>query len=395
MKYTLRNEVKEALLKEYSNGYEIIQSIPSIFFKNGGSIIYFLKENKHENSTQEDKDTFVNFFRSSNPFVFNADTLKSKSPPIIQRIFLDTNFVSNLPKFFSNQRHTLSDFDRMQDTIQKIKNKFNSSYDYNFIFFENYSEYKKGLPYPTLKIAAMRFLTEALEKDVHLLSLEFDPNKKESAKYFTIAQQQWASFIESPMCEHFIRSHSVHYLTLLYFYSLYWKYPDKSFREIFLKLILFIGHNCPKIPVKSLFICWKILHSYKGNIHDLAIFHETDLKSQKKKSIYRIRALSWDTFLYRFFESYSSELSSDGIYLPKLTSLDRKLVDAISLIPIKCIMMNHKENYVEMIFEGEEKFYQFLNENNLIHLLKNKSQGNDYRIYSLIQNIESTISIKK
>ncbi|MDC4269056.1 hypothetical protein NQ623_18205, partial [Acinetobacter baumannii] len=158
--------------------------------------------------------------------------------------------------------------------------------------------------------------------------------------------------------------HTCHYLVLLRFYTIYWENADQSEERIFTRLVLFVKKNFKKLPLKSLYFCWKILKIYKTELQNekYSMFTEKPLVSLKSKSLKRLKALSWDTHTYRFFESFSTEKfegKPNLIYLPLLTSLDKKMVKTIANCPIQSIYYHPKQGRVEMIFEDEKEFSIF------------------------------------
>lgn len=357
-------DIKRVLLDEHTNVESITHLISPDFFQTGGVIINFFLNKKREKNAE----IFVNFFGDRVPALLNVNTIATKQyGEIGQKVFFDTNFVSNLPKYFSSDRYKLKDeIIRIEKIIEDVINKYNCSYDFSFIFFENAREYGKNSYHPTRKVAAMLVLQEVIDnKNMKFRDIRFFDHSDKVERYIEKSKNLWKSYLESEMLKVFKTNHICHYLVLLRFYTVYWKNPNQSDDDIFNGLVAFVKKNFKKIPIKSLYFCWKILKIYKNNnIDDFSMFTEKSLISLKKDSLKRLYALSWDTYSYRFFESFSTEKFEDKpnlVYLPLLTSLDNNMVKTINNCPIKAIYYHPSTLNVEMIFDDEQDFSIFFN----------------------------------
>lgn len=127
-------DVKKVLLDEHNSVESITLKIPPVFFQTDGIIINFFENTKKEKNAE----IFVNFFGNRIPTLLNADTIATKEYGVIgQKVFFDTNFISNLPKYFSSDRYKLKDeIIRIEKIIEDVINKYNCSYDFNFIFLK-------------------------------------------------------------------------------------------------------------------------------------------------------------------------------------------------------------------------------------------------------------------
>lgn len=356
-------DVKKVLLDEHNSVESITLKIPPVFFQTDGIIINFFENTKKEKNAE----IFVNFFGNRIPTLLNADTIATKEYGVIgQKVFFDTNFISNLPKYFSSDRYKLKDeIIRIEKIIEDVINKYNCSYDFNFIFFENAREYDNNSYHPIRKIAAMLVLQEVIDnKNMEFRDIRFFDYSDKVEGYIEKSKNLWKFYLESEMLKVFENNHICHYLVLLRFYTIYWKNPKQSDDDIFNGLVAFVKKNFKKIPIKSLYFCWKILKIYKNNTDDFSMFTEKSLISLKKDSLKRLYALSWDTYSYRFFESFSTEKFEDKpnlVYLPLLTSLDNNMVKTINNCPIKAIYYHPSTLNVEMIFDDEQDFSIFFN----------------------------------
>ncbi|MDR2279168.1 MAG: hypothetical protein LBE23_15015, partial [Vagococcus sp.] len=254
---------------------------------------------------------------------------------------------------------------RIEKIIEDVINKYNCSYDFNFIFFENMREYENDSFHPIRKIAAMLVLKEVIDnKNMEFRDIRFFDDVDKIEKYIGKSKELWESYLESEMMQVFKVNHICHYLVLLRFYTIYWINPNQSDEVIFNRLVSFVKKNFKKIPIKSLYFCWKILKIYKSNLNsnDFSMFTEKPLMSLKKKSLKRLHALSWDTYSYRFFETFSTEKFEDKpnlVYLPLLTSLDNNMVKTINNCPVKAIYYHPASLNVEMVFDDEKEFSIF------------------------------------
>lgn len=356
--------IKKVLLEKNTSINSIVEKAGPDFFKTGGVIVNFFENN---NKKIENDEIFTNFFGNYSPVLLNEETvILNKKGFIGQKVFFDTNFVSNLPLYFSSNRDKLKEEKlRIDKIIDDTINKYNGSYDFNFIFFENAIEYEKGNDYPVRKIAAMLILKDVFDgKLFNYKNIFYFDDVEKIRTYTDTSKTLWKSYMDSDVMKNFSFQHTCHYLVLLRFYTIYWENADQSEERIFTRLVLFIKKNFKKLPIKSLYFCWKILKIYKNELQNekYSMFTEKPLVSLKSKSLKRLKALSWDTHTYRFFESFSTEKfegKPNLIYLPLLTSLDKKMVKTIANCPIQSIYYHPKQGRVEMIFEDEKEFSIF------------------------------------
>lgn len=213
-------EIKEILLDEHTSVESITSKIPPVFFQTGGGIINFFEKTEKTEKTE----IFVNFFGNRIPKLLNTDTITTKKYGVIgQKVFFDTNFVSNLPKYFSSDRYKLKDgkkdeIARIEKIIEDVVNKYNCSYDFNFVFFENAREYESNSYHPIRKIAAMLVLKEVIEnKNMEFRDIRIFDNMEKVEKYIDQSKILWESYLSSEMMQVFKVNHICHYLVLLRF----------------------------------------------------------------------------------------------------------------------------------------------------------------------------------
>ncbi|MDC4269050.1 hypothetical protein NQ623_18175, partial [Acinetobacter baumannii] len=99
--------IKKVLLEKNTSINSIVEKAGPDFFKTGGVIVNFFENN---NKKIENDEIFTNFFGNYSPVLLNEETvILNKKGFIGQKVFFDTNFVSNLPLYFSSNRDKLKE----------------------------------------------------------------------------------------------------------------------------------------------------------------------------------------------------------------------------------------------------------------------------------------------
>ncbi|CAI3806155.1 hypothetical protein GLGCALEP_04111 [Pseudomonas sp. MM221] len=88
-----------------------------------------------------------------------------------QRALLDTNLLSDLPKYFNGE--VLSTKSKVEEILAAIENTYGGGFDYTFAVLENLREFvSANNPYPVSKVAAAIYLDHKLQKTPKTSSTE-------------------------------------------------------------------------------------------------------------------------------------------------------------------------------------------------------------------------------
>lgn len=302
---------------------------------------------------------------------------------------LDTNFLSDLPRYFTGQ--DLSTREVIKETLKVIITDFNSGVDWTFASLENMREaMKAGNPWPTLKVAAVKYFLENGNKVVtgEEPSSLFKPYIRESCQF-------WDEWISDEDCLRQLQRRDLLYCVMLLTFKELWNStPLDETLNIITEFCLKVFNT---LPLKEIYFAWKAFTLKTEN--KLSIFDETALKNNKINSIKRIRALSWDLFIFRWTETSLSLCNDNEFFIPCITTIDAGLNDMVKNCPLKAVIMSLDGNYIESIFEDEIDFANILEGSltNKVRTLINcpnrtpKSYGVD-ALNTSISNFEKEIS---
>ncbi len=263
---------------------------------------------------------------------------------------LDTNFLSDLPQYFTGQE--LSTRNVIKETFRVIIDDFNSGVDWTFASLENLREaMKSDNPWPALKVAAVKYFIENGDKVVtgEEPSSLFKQHINESYQF-------WNEWKNDETCLRQIQRRDLLYCVMLLTFKELWS--DTPLDETLNIITKFCLQTFNTLPLKEIYFAWKAFTLKTEN--KLSIFDETALKKTNGKSIRRIRALSWDLFIFRWTETLLSLCNDEEFFIPCITTLDRGLNDMVENCPLKAVIMSLDGNYIESIFEDEFDFANIL-----------------------------------
>lgn len=260
------------------------------------------------------------------------------------RAILDTNLLSDMPKFLSGD--FLKTRDRVEASLKFVDQKLERNVDWTFASLENLREaIKPNNPWPFLKVAAARHFSEN----------GFTPTSRaDLRKYIPAAEDQWRTWLGSTDCWHHVSRRDLVYAILLFAIQECWK--GSSVNNAMSKLVDFCLDTFNTLPLKELYFGWKAITGIHEPNDQLAIFAEPALRSPTKKSLDRMSALAWDLFLFRWCETLMTELKGSIFYTPAVTTLDVDLLAAIKACPLRAVLICDGGEAVEAIFDDELEF---------------------------------------
>lgn len=278
------------------------------------------------------------------------EQMKSSAAPIMfaVRALLDTNLLSDLPKFLCGESITTRD--RVASALQFLDKDLQRTIDWTFASLENLREVSKpNNPWPFLKVAAARYFM-----DHGLSTTDIDGLKR----YIPEAEDQWQTWLGSPISWHHVFRRDVCYAILLFAILECWK--GSSVSDAMSKLVDFSLDTFETIPLKELYFGWKAIQGMHSPVDRLALFAEAPLASPNKKSLDRISALAWDLFLFRWVETTMTELKGNVFFVPAVTTLDDDLLAAIKACPLRALLIFDSEKTVEAVFDDSLQFHECL-----------------------------------
>jgi len=66
--------------------------------------------------------------------------------------------------------------------------------------------------------------------------------------------------------------------------------------------------------------------------------------------------LAWDLFLFRWCETLCTQMKGNNFYVPVVTTLDGKLLDAVRSCPLRALLIHDSGGLVEALFDDELVF---------------------------------------
>lgn len=264
------------------------------------------------------------------------------------RAILDTNLLSDLPKFFAGNE--LSTRASVEAALQFVLANLGGHIDWTFASLENLREVSKANnPWPFLKVAAAH----------HFDKRGLSPIGKEGLlEYMPAADDQWRSWLASDDCWRQITRRDLCYAVTLFAVRECWK--GSTVNEAMSNLVDFCLESFNTLPLKELYFGWKAITGIHEPSGRLAVFAERALCFPTKDSLKRISALAWDLFIFRWCETLMTELKGAKFYIPAVTTLDNALLATIKACPLRALLVDDTGEAVEAIFDDELDFQRCL-----------------------------------
>jgi hypothetical protein len=264
------------------------------------------------------------------------------------RALFDTNLLSNLPEFLMGE--PFNSREQTEASLQFVDEQFDHHIDWTFASLENLREVTKpNNPWPFLKVAAAYHFSEHGCVPV---------NKKELSAYIPKAEEQWRSWLASDICWRQIVRRDVCYAVTLFAVQQCWE--GRAVEVAMSNLVEFCLTSLGIMPLKELYFGWKAIQGVHSPNGHLAVFSEKDIASPTKNSLFRISALAWDLFLFRWCETLMTELKGNLFFVPAVTTLDVNLLATIKACPLRAVLMDDAGKWVESLFDDELDFQKCL-----------------------------------
>lgn len=264
------------------------------------------------------------------------------------RAILDTNFLSDLPKFFAGNE--ISTRKSVETVLEYVQTELDGHIDWTFASLENLREVSKANnPWPFLKVAAAHHFDKRGLSPAGAAGL---------LEYMPAAEDQWRSWLASDFCWRQVIRRDLCYAVTLFSVLECWK--GSTVNAAMSNLVDFCLEEFNTIPLKELYFGWKAISGIHEPSGRLAVFAERALCLPTKDSLKRISALAWDLFLFRWCETLMTELKGAKFYIPAVTTLDNDLLATIKACPLRALLVDDSNEAVEAIFDDELDFQQCL-----------------------------------
>jgi len=122
------------------------------------------------------------------------------------------------------------------------------------------------------------------------------------------------------------------------------------------ELTLFSLNSLGKFAKNELYYCWKML-----KYGDKLRFFSDPISQLNKKSLSKIKGMSWDLFAFRYQETLASKANIGEFYVPFFASFDNRFVDLAAACPIRVIIIDDQDKRVITLHLDEAEFQQELN----------------------------------
>ncbi|MDG6774716.1 hypothetical protein QCB45_10270 [Thiomicrorhabdus sp. ZW0627] len=120
------------------------------------------------------------------------------------------------------------------------------------------------------------------------------------------------------------------------------------------ELVGFTLDTIGKFAKSEIYFAWKFL-KYGG---DFDFFNP--ISQLGKKSIKKIRGMSWDLFAFRYQETLASKSYRSDFFVPFFASFDNKFVKLAKACPVRCILTDDRDKRVFTVFLDEYEFHEDL-----------------------------------
>lgn len=306
---------------------------------------------------------------------------------------LDTNFLSELPRFFRGERNNHTE--KVGEILHFIDTQPGRGIDWTFASLENLREVvKPNNPWPYQKVAAAK-LFDSMKNFQEVISGSVVAAIEE---HIPAAERMWDAFITSPQMWAAVQRRDIMHCIILRAMLDCWS--DFSVEEGVSRLVDFCLDKFGFMPLKELYFGWKALTGLTKVGPVLPIFDEAALRSPNGDSINRISALAWDLFMFRWCETLMTEMKGNRFVIPAVTTLDTGLLAAIQSCPLKAILIHDKAGLVEAIFEDERDFgeclHRAISDDTLVRIndpvrLAKKKYVSRHDLSLLIYNLEQEV----
>lgn len=290
--------------------------------------------------------------------------------PIDYSVGFDTQVAEAFRLYESGK--TISDWARFCNLIQYVtKHKFN--FDYSFYIIEdlvNAADQNNTRPFNTVR-ALKRFdfinPESLLENPKHPIFVE---SREEAGRR---ACDTLASFLSSDEIKHSLVRRKTLLTVLAKATSLFWNSRNDLIGNL-ATLISFSLDRLGRFAKLELYFAWKLLKHGE----DLRFF--ASICQPSEAALSKLSGMSWDLYSIRHQETLASYSRKGAFFVPFFVTLDRRFKELRDVCPIRCLLIDDKDQRLNTIFTDELEFLTDVNaasDNSTIARLRNPNKKLD------------------
>jgi len=271
--------------------------------------------------------------------------------PIDYSVGFDTQVAEAFRLYESGK--SISDWDRFCNLIQYVtRHKFN--FDYSFYIIEdliNAADHSNTRPFNTVR-ALKRFdfvdSVSLLENPKHPI---FTESREDAGRR---ACDTLASFLSSNEIKRSLVRRKTLLTVLVKATCLFWKSPTEVLSNLS-TLINFSLDHLGRFAKLELYFAWKLLKHGEG----LRFFSPVCQPSEGALS--KLSGMSWDLYSIRHQETMASYSRKGAFFVPFFATLDRRLKELRDACPIRCLLIDDRDQRLNTIFADELEFFTDIN----------------------------------
>jgi len=277
---------------------------------------------------------------------------------------------------------SVDDFDKLVRFIKEGEDSgFN--FDYSFFIIENYYDSLKEenhRPFNTIR-ALKRFDHLVYNKEIFdVNNPHFNEDRLSAGRR---AIETLHDFHSSPETIKFQERRMLLYVVLLKAVIL--RHNNQSTEQKKMaELILFCLEYLGKFAKTELYFAWKLL-KYGSELRFFDSVRQID-----KKTIHKIKGMSWDIFALRYQETLASKGDGGDFFIPFFASFDNRFVELAKACPIRAVLLDEKCQNVITI-QLDEKEFQIDLHKSLTPEVQNRLSDTTLKL----QRIQKPIELKK
>lgn len=275
--------------------------------------------------------------------------------PIDYSLSLDSNAAERF-RVWENGGDLDSEKDRFEGLVRFINetgdNGFN--FDYSFFIIENLLDSMKPNNHrPFNSIRALKRFDHLVYKkeNFDIENPVFQEDRETSGKR---AIEVLHSFHTSKDISGFLDRRKVLYIILLKAVILR-QQKSKSLNDKMSELIDFTLNTVGKFAKTELYFSWKLL-KYGS---DYNFFNP--VSQLGKKSLRKIKGMSWDLFSIRYMETLASKSYIGDFFVPFFASFDNKFIELAKACPIRAVLSDDRDKRVVSIMLDEYEYQNDIN----------------------------------
>jgi hypothetical protein len=333
-------------------------------------------------SIEDDCPTLKKYFYGSGLLFYSDEHYKNTKLkgrieiPLDYSLSLDSNAAERF-RIWENGGSLDKEQDKFEGLVRFIKEgKYKGfNFDYSFFIIENLIDSMKldnHRPFNTIRTLKRFDHLEYNKNSFNILNPEFTETREQAGKR---AIEALHAFHSSKEIQGFLNRRKGLYLILLKAVLLR-EQKDLGLNERLRALIEFSLDTLGAFAKTEIYFAWKLLTHGKN-------FRFFDPISQiSKKSLHKLRGMSWDLFAIRYQETLASKSNIGDFYVPFFASFDNRFVELAKACPIRALIIDDRDKRVMTIHLDEVEFIMDIN-NSITTQVNNRLQDPEEKIKRL------------